>query len=136
MALSVKEIERLMAKSDGELLDEIGALTLKTLEDEPGAERLAFSIQPARDLGSAIFKRLHKELHSLICGGVQTDEEREKLKKMLSLDVAGMSVALATLLVSQFAVSPAIAAIVALLVVKKFIQPAGEEFCEFWSKNT
>lgn len=136
MALSVKEIERLMAKSDGELLDEIGALTLKTLEDEPGAERLAFSIQPARDLGSAIFQRLHKELHSLICGGAQTDEEREKLKKMLSLDAAGMSVALATLLVSQFAVSPTIAAIVALLAVKKFIQPAGEEFCEFWAKNT
>jgi hypothetical protein len=133
MALSVTDVTALMDKSEGELLDEIGILTVSTLENDPGAEMLGLGSSSARDLGIAIFNRMHRELHSLICGGSNSDEERAKIKNLLSLDVAGMSLGLSSLLIVHFAVSPPIAAVIALLTVKKFIVPAGEEVCTFWA---
>ncbi|WP_395774235.1 hypothetical protein [Agrobacterium pusense] len=123
----------LFSKNDVQLLDEIGQLTAETLENDSTCEALGFGGSSARDLGTAIFKRINKELHSLICGGEAPDEDREKLKKILHLDEASMAAALTSVLVLYFSVSVAVAPIVAVLIVKKFIKPAGEEVCAFWS---
>jgi hypothetical protein len=68
-----------------------------------------------------------------MCGGDPEDkEDREKLTRALSIGPGEVATMMAGALVLHFGIAPAIAAIVAALIVKRFFSSAYEEFCETW----
>lgn len=127
------DYKALLAKNDTDLLEEIGELVGKTIENDPELNPLGLQASSFRDLGSAIVMRMNRQLHELICEG--KGEEANKLKKMLSLDGAGMSAAFTGILILYFSISPGVAPLIAVVIVKNFILPAGEEICLFWSSK-
>ncbi|MCZ7930344.1 hypothetical protein [Agrobacterium pusense] len=130
------DFDALLQKSSDELFDDIGHLTAESYKDGSADEVLGISLGSFRDLGSAIFNRLHREVHSLICGNeAKSEDERNELKKILSLDAPAMCSALTGVLIYYFAVSLPIASLVAVLIVKYAVVPATEEVCSFWGKQ-
>ncbi len=136
MAYQAVDFKALLQKSSDELYDEVGQLTKESCQDDSSLDSLGLGVGSLRDLGSAIFARLHREVHFLICGeGASEQEERAKLKKILSLDAAAMSAALTSVLIYYLAVSMPVASLVAVLIVKHAVVPATEEICSFWGKQ-
>jgi hypothetical protein len=89
-----------------------------------------------RELGKRLFKRWNREGFALLCGGAAEDEaDRQQMMKAVGLGDTAAAAALSALLVSNFGVAPAIAAVVAALVVKRFFRPTYDEFCAVWRKN-
>ncbi len=136
MAGKTVDFEALLKRSDDDLLNEVGQLTADSCRDDSSLEALGLGAGSLGDLGSAIFKRLNREAHELICGdGAESKDERTKLKKMLSLDAPALSAALTSVLIYYFAVSLPIASLVAVLIVKRVIIPTTEELCSHWAKQ-
>ena len=77
------------------------------------------------------------EAYKLICGSETEDQkDRKDLMKAFSTnDEVTIATALSVLLVTNLGLAPAIAAVVAALLVKRFFRPAYEEFCQTWKKN-
>ena len=86
--------------------------------------------------GVRIFKRWNREAYELICGkNTEDEQDRQKLAKAIGLGDVAVASALTGLLVSSFGLAPAIATVLAALVVKRFFRPAHEEFCEVWKES-
>jgi hypothetical protein len=93
-------------------------------------------MEDVRDLGKRIFKRWNREAHKLICGGEDLDKkDREALANAFGLGDAAVAGVVASLLITQFGLAPAIATVVAALVIKRFFRPAYDEFCDFWKEK-
>lgn len=93
-------------------------------------------MEDVRDLGRRIFRRWNREAHKLVCGGEDMDkEDREKLAAAFGLGDAAVAGVIASLMVSSFGVAPAIATVIAALVIKRFFRPAYDEFCDFWKEK-
>lgn len=100
------------------------------------SEAVMGPMDDVRDLGKRIFRRWNKEAHKLICGSEEIDEkDREKLKQAFGFGEVTVAGALTGLLVTQFGLAPAIAAVLAALIAKRFFRPAYDEFCEFWKEK-
>ena len=85
-------------------------------------------------LGKRIFARWNTECFQLICGKNQGDSaDRKEILGALGIGDVALASALSALLVSHFAIAPAIAAVIAAIVAKRFFRPAFEEFCSTWS---
>jgi hypothetical protein len=89
-----------------------------------------------RELGVNILKRWNKEAYKLICGGDTADAtDRNNLVRLVasgSVDAGGV---LAGILVASLGLAPAIAAVIAVIILKRFVKPAGQEFCNLWAQN-
>jgi hypothetical protein len=125
-------------KSDDELLELIGRETHASLAqyEEPLSDALGFSIQEnVKQLGRRVYKRLNKELHSLVCGqSAEDDADRKLIFQAIGKNDLILGAALASALISLGA-APLVATPIAVLVVRKVIRPAGEELCAFWSEQ-
>ena len=89
-----------------------------------------------RELGKRIFRRWNKEAHKLVCGSEDIDEkDRDKLRQAFGFGEVTVAGVLTGLLVTQFGLAPAIAAVLAALIAKRFFRPAYDEFCEFWKEK-
>lgn len=85
---------------------------------------------------SASFRRWHKEVFRLVCGGdAENEKDREELKKAFGVSDVAVAASLSALLITSLNIAPAIAVVVAALVVKRFFRPAQEEFCATWKKH-
>jgi hypothetical protein len=92
--------------------------------------------EEVRELGKRLFNRWNREGFELACGvAVEDEADRQQMMKALGLGDTAAAAALSALLVSNFGVAPAIAAVVAVLVIKRFFRPTFEEFCAVWRKN-
>ncbi len=91
-----------------------------------------------QDFGRRLFSRLNAEAFKLFCGSDPQDKkDRAELAGAFSIKGTEVTVAtvLSSLLVTHLGLAPAIAAVIAALVMKRFFHPAYEEFCKFWEKN-
>jgi hypothetical protein len=118
------------------LLHLIGQRTKDTRDAYDAPDVLGFGVGDLKELGRAIFNRINSELHQLFCGGQASDkEQRQELEKILRLDPASLQAGLTIFLISTFGLDATIAAIIAVLLLKRVILPAGGELCAFWAKN-
>lgn len=86
-------------------------------------------------LGARIFKRLNREAHDLLCGqSAETAEDRQKIREALGSKTTAAAL-LAGLLVTHVGVAPAVAAVVATLIMKRFLRPVYEETCAQWGES-
>lgn len=89
-----------------------------------------------RTLGRRLLARWNRELYKVMCGSDKGDaSDRESLFKALGLGDVAVAAAITAVLVSSFAMAPAIATVVAALVVKRIVVPAGGEICAFWGEQ-
>jgi hypothetical protein len=91
------------------------------------------------DLGRRIFKKWNAAAHGLVCGaGEVDDQDRKKLQEAFNLKegaATAVGAVLAGFLVAQLGIAPAIAAVVAAIICKRFFTPVYEEFCASWKKT-
>ncbi len=89
------------------------------------------------DFGKRLFNRWNAEAYKLICGSDLNDQKERKdlIRAFSSNDEITIAAALSALLVTNLGLAPALAAVVAALLVKRFFRPAYEEFCVVWKKN-
>lgn len=86
-----------------------------------------------KSLGAKIAAKWSRSLYQVICGADADNEERKKLFDALGAgEATAIGVVTAMLLP---VVSPAIAAPLAAIIVKKFLAPAGTEICIFWGEQ-
>ena len=139
-------IERLLQSEPDQLFTELGLRESAIRQDptQAGLFETTATYNPAfagpldalRDFGESFFNRVNKDVYDLVCA---TDEENQSVRQKL-LDAIGggsttFAAALAAVLVSWFGWAPAIAAVVAALVVKLFFKNAHEAMCEVWKKS-
>lgn len=87
-------------------------------------------------LGRRILDRWNRELYKVMCGGDPDDkEDRESLLKSVGLSDVAVAAAMSSVLIGSFAVAPAVATIIAALVVKRLLIPGGAVACEFWKER-
>ncbi len=139
-------VKQLLVSDEGQLYEVLGirakALTQdvsKSASFEPDvvydvAEMGA--LDDVRDFGRRLFKRWSQAAYDLVCGKeTDNEEDRKKLRDAFGLGNVTVGAVLTGLLVSSLGLAPAIAAVVAAIVVKLFFHPAYKEFCETWKKR-
>jgi hypothetical protein len=159
--LLLRSAEAIAASTD---LDELATRDAKALYGILGACTVALAVQPAesdnvlRDpdlatrspdsnlraidaadlqtLGARVFLRWSRALHELLCGSSDEDKDlRDRLWSAITGKTGGITALFSAVLVSSFGATPAVAAIVATLIAKVVLQPAGEELCSYWAKQ-
>jgi len=91
---------------------------------------------PAVELGKRIFTRCSRATHDFCCAPGDEDKKLrdQMLNAIFSKDGGGVAL-LAGGLVAAFGLSPAIAALVAALLVKIIIAPTTAEICSAWGAS-
>lgn len=138
-----KDVAKGLADRDLENLYELIGRQEKAIERDPA---LAYDpdldppydsghmglIDDVKALGKRVAKRWSRALHDLVCGS-GNDAEREQLLSALNISEAAAIATVTGLLLPVL--SPPIAAAVAVVIVKKFLAPAGEELCGYWGEQ-
>lgn len=138
-------MQSLLQSDEDQLLEQLGMRTQAITQDitkagsfEPQVVYDAAEMGPKdalQALGRRLFRRWNKEAYKLLCGNDTDDkEQRTELTKALGIGDVAVAAALTSALV-YIGAAPAIAAIVAAIIVKKFFAPALDEFCEIWKEN-
>ncbi|HET9768980.1 MAG TPA: hypothetical protein VFS60_19195 [Thermoanaerobaculia bacterium] len=138
--------ERLLRADEPQLYEEL-AMRLKAIQAEPSAAG-QFDLHPTyeeaamgpkdelRELGRRLWQRWQVETYNLFCGSSTGDaKDRRQLIDAIGVGEVAVAGALASLLVAHLAMAPAIATVIAALVVKRFFRPGYEELCAYWSKQ-
>ncbi|MEI6846734.1 MAG: hypothetical protein WCK32_01655 [Chlorobiaceae bacterium] len=136
-------VDQLMRADENELY-ELLALRVKTIEQEPSQpDFFAITVPNGEgdrgikgeiiELGKRIFQRWNAAAYQIVCGPESIDtEDRNKFVDAIGISETTMAAALSAMLVSSFGLAPAIAAVLAALVVKRFGRPVYEELCKTW----
>lgn len=135
----------LLRKSDDELIEQIGVTARATADHaeyagayDPGIPEgaVGLSMEDLREVGRRIFARIERQVFDVFCGTSESDEEdRRKITEALGLGEAAMAAALVYFMTSTLAIAPAIATLIAALLVRRIFLPAGQEVCTFWSEK-
>ncbi len=89
-----------------------------------------------RTFGKTFFDRLNVQAYDLVCGtNADATQQRENIFTAFTSGTAGVGGVLAALLVSQLGLAPAIAGVVAALVIKLFFKPAYDAMCAAWKEG-
>jgi hypothetical protein len=93
-------------------------------------------MEDVKEFGKRFFHRCNVEAYKIICGSESEDiKDREALLKAFSISDVSVATVLATLLVTNLGLAPAIAAVVAAIMIKRFFRPSYVEFCQVWKKK-
>ena len=121
------------------------ALRMKTIERDPSvAGQFAPSTVAASELGIAVpdllalgrkaFQAIARSGQAIICG---TDSDAgfhlQRILSSVNMDITTVTAGVATLLIGQLAIAPAVAGIVASIVVGKVAPTSVEALCKAWS---
>ncbi|MBD2694316.1 hypothetical protein [Anabaena catenula] len=88
------------------------------------------------NFGQRLFKRLNAASYELLCKDPFDDGETlKKLNEALKDSTAKAAGFLAPVLVANLGLAPAVAAIVATLVIKTFAKTISDEICATWKQN-
>lgn len=137
------DLKKLLGADEHTLLEELGMRLKAAKAGVAGAAdydpTLVYDVQEMgplddlRELGRRLFRRFTRELHTLVCGAeAENKADRESIIKALGFGSIAVAGAITAVLVSTFAMAPAVATVVAALVVKRIIEPAGNTICDFW----
>lgn len=140
---TIEEAQRLAAGADTEALYALLGRQDKAIARQPElAQNPALDpaydsshmglVDDLRTLGRRIANQWSRKLHDLVCGQAG-GEERNKLLAALNVSQAA-AIALVTSMLLPL-VSPAIAAPLAVIVVREFLAPAGTTICDFWGEK-
>jgi hypothetical protein len=139
-------LERLLQSEPDQLFAELG-LRQKAIENDPAQAGLfettatydapfAGPLDALKEFGQRFFDRVNKDVYNLVCGDDRENAaERKKLLDALGLGDVAFAGVLTSVLVSSFGWAPAIATVVAALVVKLFFKNAHAAMCEVWKKR-
>jgi len=83
-------------------------------------------------MGKRILRRLERELQALLCG---SSEEDENDRNDLGIGRDSVIGAITLALVSDLGVAPAIAAIVAAIIMRRLAEPSMDEACKYWAEK-
>jgi hypothetical protein len=73
---------------------------------------------------------VRSEFANLLCGTAQEDvAERERLRDAFGVGGDALTAAIASVLISAFGLAPAVATIVAALLLRRVVMPTVEETC-------
>jgi hypothetical protein len=146
LAVKVEPAVRLLLVADETQLYEQLGIRLKAIVVNPakaGSFEPEVAYDPAEmglkedvlELGKRVFHRWAVEAHKLVCGSAVDDlAARQDLVNAFGVGDATVAATLTAILVSQLGISPALAAVMAVIVCKRFFRPAYEEFCGAWGR--
>jgi hypothetical protein len=134
-------VDELLLENEDELLEQLGrrahAIEGPAALDDQFDFDVSFDLSGARDafrqLGARIYQRWEREAFGLVCGAGSDGADREKLADAFGVGGTAVAAMITAGLASAFGLAPAIAAVIAAIVVKRFLQPAYEEFCVVWA---
>lgn len=125
-----------MEMSEEQLLREIGlrartfamypAAASSFQKSVPEAAALERAWDDLGEFGGWIFRRLHRQLHSVPAGGCREDDLPSPRNGFKPTDSASAS-RIVKVLTATLGVAPAIASVVAALAIKRLLQPAWNE---------
>jgi hypothetical protein len=137
-------VASLQNSREADLLAALAQRVQDAAEGSPGIARMT-AIDPDRlprdsatiALGRRIVARWSRTMHEFLCGGGGEEEEdlRRRLMAALTGRDGGAPALLAGTLVAAFGASPAVAALVAALLMKLVIAPAKDELCRSWAAS-
>jgi hypothetical protein len=138
-------VKKLLGADEDTLLEQLGMRAQAAQAGVPGAAEydpvITYDVQEMgslddlRDLGRRLLHRWSRELHHIACGSMDDDKkDRESIIMALGLGDVAIAATISSVLVTSFAVAPAVATVIAALVVKRIIEPAGETICEHWDE--
>ena len=140
-----QQLETLLSETPSSLFSELGIRSLAIEERPELAEQIEIVLEPGKYLGPAqdfseigktFFDKVNKNCYELVCSSEELNrEDREKLIRALSIGPTDVALCLSTILVSYHVVAPALAGVIATLIVKICYQPACETICEFWANR-
>jgi hypothetical protein len=92
-------------------------------------------LDDVKALGLRILKRWNKELFSIACGSGKDDEaDRTKILSALTLS-EGAAIGAMIPILTGLGLAPALAAILAAIIVKRFLGTAIDTVCEAWKRQ-
>ena len=136
-----------LADTDEDDLYRLLALRVKTIEKHPevaghfapttmAATELGIAMPDLHALGRKLFENIARAGQSIICG---TDSEAgfhlQRLLSGVNMDITTVTTGVAALLVGQLAIAPAVAGVVAAIVVGKVAPNSVEALCTAFSKK-
>jgi hypothetical protein len=134
-----------LADTDEDDLYRLLALRVRTIERDPAVAglfapatlaptELGIAVPDLAALGRKLFGNIARAGQSLICG---SDSEAgfhlQRLLSSVNMDITTVTAGVATLLIGQLAIAPAVAGIVASIVVGKVAPNSVEALCKAWS---
>lgn len=137
--------QTLRSSATGKLaaLDENGLYELlarRALPKSPGGIDAQFRSRPHGDgelaeFGKRLFYRWSKALHEFVCSSSEGDKElQDSVRKAFGLKEGGAAM-IGGVLVAAFGLQPAIAAVIAALLLRIVVAPAKEELCATWQAS-
>jgi hypothetical protein len=139
-------LEKLLQSDPDQLYTELG-LRKEAIQADPsqaGLYQITASydapmmgpLDALKEWGKNFFDRFSKDIYGLVCGSDKEDtEERKKLQAAFGLSDTAFAAALTAVLMSWFGWAPAIAAVMAALVVRLFFKNAYASMCDVWKKR-
>ncbi|MBW4640393.1 MAG: hypothetical protein KME05_19620 [Gloeocapsa sp. UFS-A4-WI-NPMV-4B04] len=141
--------EKLVELDDNQLMLHLGMSTQGISKDLEGQTRSASidsidlslyeitrSNQDTLHFGQRLFKRLNASSYELLCKDPFDDGETlQKLNEALKDSIAKAAGFLAPVLVANLGLAPAIAAIIAALIVKTISKAFADEICATWKQS-
>jgi len=109
----------------------LGAEVLANTNSNGGAAHFAAARSgiELQKLGKRILRRLERELHALLCGVTDVDEDD---RNDLGIGRESVIGAITLALTAGLGVAPAIAAIVAAIIMRRLAEPTIDEVCNYW----
>jgi hypothetical protein len=138
-------LEDLLTADEDTLLEKLGMRQIANTAQQPAVlqydpvlthdSQVMGALDDVRTLGRRLLARWSRELHKVMCGTAAADQkDRESLLKAIGVSDVAIASALTVLLIG-WGVAAAVATVVAALLVKRIIGPAGDEFCKLWGEK-
>jgi hypothetical protein len=102
------------------------------LDFEPAYESTEMGIVELRALGWRLVRRWNRELQKLVCGSSDS-RTRQDVARALNLGEGSVIAVLMPCLLG-LGIPAALAVVLAPVVVRKFLIPAGDELCKAWGE--
>lgn len=139
-------VTKLLESDPEQLFEELGIRATAVGKDpalagsfDPTVTYDAALLGPMDDLrhfGKKFFERWSAQSYNLVCGGGLEDQnERKRLLDAFGLGRDSVAAFLAALLVVHLGLAPALAAVVAALVLRLFFRPGYEAMCAVWKEK-
>jgi hypothetical protein len=146
MAETDELIQQLLDLDEDQLKIQLGIQAQAMEAESRGDSMESIEVEPvpkggintqALEMGQQLFDRINTGAYDILCGNPFPDsgETLQQLKKALEENYAKATGLLAPVLVSGLGLAPAIATIIATIIIKKIAQGSSNLICETWQKS-